>query len=217
MEIDHVGLNFFARLHLFFDCGVLDIHAGNFAFAQIDAACGIQGERRSLDRDQGQLLRRRNREALRQHRADGKAVAHDGDVAQIDLALEDVDGGLGIDHGRECSFHQLHVLFGSDGGIRINLRGFFRQISLLCEDGQIDAVILEAQIRNALRIRGKIDVCRVLDDIAQHAGNLLAGFGPGDFLGEGKHFAGGLPLAVERFGQAREAAGGEDGDHQDRR
>ena len=195
----------------------MDIHAGKFAFAQIDAACGIEGKRRSLDRDQGQLLRRRDREALRQQRADGKIVAQDGDVARIDLALQHVDGGLGIDHGRECSFHQLHVLFGSDGGVRINLRGFFRQISLLCEDGQIDAVILEAQIRNALRIRGKIDICRVLDDIAQHAGNLLACLCPSEFLFKGKHFAGRFLLAADHFSQTRETAGGDDCDHQDRR
>ena len=193
------------------------MHAGDFAFAQIDAACGIEGKRRRLDRGQGQPLRLSDREALRQHCADGKIVAQDGDVARGNLALQHVDGCLGIDHGRERDSHPLHVLFGSDGGGRINLRGFFGQISFLCEDSQIDAVILEAQIRNALRIRGKIDVCRVLDDKAQHARNLLAGLGPGDLLGERKHFAGGLPLAVDRFGQAREAAGGEDGDRQDRR
>ena len=217
MEIDHIGLNFFTRLCLFFDGGVMDIHAGDFAFAQIDAARCIQRKRRSLDRDHGQALRSRNCEALRQHGADGKIVAQDGDVAQIDLALQGIDGGLRIDHGRERILQQLHVRFCRDGGVRINLRGLLGQISVFREDGQIDAVILEAQIHDALRVRGEIDVCRIFDDVAQHAGNLLARLCPGDFLCKGKHVTGGSLLAADHFGQAGETAGGDDCDRQDRR
>ena len=219
MEVDQVGLSLslFVALRLFFHRGVFDMYAGDFALVQIHAAGGVQGERFGLDPDQGQILRRRNRNALRLHRVDGEIIAEDGDVAQLLCARQRVDGFLGIDGGRECNLHQLHVRFDRDLGGRINLRRFLGQIAVFREDGQIDAVVLEAQIRNALRMRGKVYVCRILDDIAKHAGNLPAGLRPGGFPGKGVHIITRFRSAVDRFGQASDAAGDDDGNRKDRR
>ena len=214
MEVDHVGLCFFTRLHFLFHRSIMDMYAGDLALAQIDAAFGIQGKCIGLDSGQGQPLGRRNCKALRQHRGDGKVVAQDSDVTQTHT-LQAVDGFLRIDHSRERNFHQLHVFIHSDDSGRINLRRFLGQISFLCEDGQIDTVILQAQICDTLRICVKINICRVFDNIAQHTSNLFAGFRPRDLLGKGKHIAGGLPLYACRFCEARKANVGDNGDRQD--
>ena len=166
MEVDNVGLGFFARLTFLFHRGITDVYTGDLAFAQIDAAPRVQGEGRGLDSGQRQLLRLRHSNALRQHRSDGKVVAQNGDVARFTHAPKAVDGFLRIHRGRECDFHQLHIFIGSDDSGRIDPGGFFRQISFLREDGKIDAVVLEAQVCDALRMRGKIDVCRVLNNEA---------------------------------------------------
>ena len=214
MEVDHVGLCFFTRLHFLFHRSIMDMYTGDLALAQIDAAFGIQGKCIGLDSGQGQPLGRRNCKALRQHRGDGKVVAQDSDVTQTDT-LQAVNGFLRIDHSRERNFHQLHVFIHSDDSGRINLRRFLGQISFLCEDGQIDTVILQAQICDTLRICVKINICRVFDNIAQHTSNLFAGFRPRDLLGKGKHIAGGLPLYACRFCEARKANVGDNGDRQD--
>ena len=223
MEVDHARLRFFVRfgflvrLLLFPDHCVVDVHAGDIALVQIHAAHGVQGERVGLDPDQGQVLRLRDCDALRLHRVDGEIIAEDGDVAQILRARQRVDGILRIDRGRECELHPLNVRLGRDCGGGINLRRFLGQIAVFREDGQVDAVVLEAQIRDAIRIRGEIRVRRVLDDEAQHAGDLPSDLRPGAFPFEGVRIAARRLRTVDRFGQARDAAGGEDGDHQNRR
>ena len=217
MEVDHIGLVFLARLDFLFHRGITDVYAGDLAFAQIDAAPCIHGERGGLDGGQRQLLRPSHGKAIRQYRRDGKVVAQKGDVARLALAPEAVDGFLGVDHGREGKLHQLHILIGSDGSGGIDPGGFFGQISLLREDGKIDAVIFQTQFFDAFRKRVKIDVCRVFDNIAQHTGDLPAGFRPGDLLRKGKHIAGGLLLSAYRLCNARQANVGHDGDHQNHR
>ena len=217
MEVDHVGLHFFLQLFFLFHRSIMDMYTGDLAFAQVDAALSIQRKCRGLDGGQRQLLCRRNCEALRQHGGDGKVIAHDGNVARLALPPKAVDGFLRIHHGGERNFHQLQIFLGSDGRGRIDLRGFLGQIPFLCEDGQIDAVVLETQIGNTFRMRGKIDVRRVFDDIAQHSGNLLACFGPCDLLCKGKHLAGGLPVTASHLCEACKADVGNRGDHQDHR
>ena len=193
------------------------MHAGNLAFTQIHTAYGIQGQRRCLHCRQGQLLRCRYCKALRQHGGHGQIIAHDDDIAQIFLPQQAVDGFLRINHSRERNFHPLHVFIGSDDSVRINLRRFFGQISFLCEDGQIDAVILQTQIFNARRICVKINVCRIFHNVAQHAGNLFAGFGPCGLLLKGNHIAGRiLPCAV-RLCEDSVGVGDENGNHQNHR
>ena len=188
-------LSFFIRLcfftrQFFFHRSVINMYAGNFAFTQIDTACRIQRKRRSLDRSQGQILRRRYRETFRQHRADGKIIAHDDDVVQFHLPLQTVDRFLGIHRHRERNSHPLHVFIGSDGSVRIDLRRFFRQISFLCEDRKVNAVILQAQVCDTLRIHVKIDVCRVFDNVAQHTGNLPSYLSPCALHLRRKHITG---------------------------
>ena len=229
MEVDQTGLSRFLRLRRFIclrrfvgllrfpNRGIADMYAGNFALVQIHAARGVQGERLGLDPDQGQVLRLRDREALRLHRVDGEIVAENGDAAQLLLAREGVDGILGIDRGRECRLHPLHVFLNRDGGGGIDLRRFLGQNAVFRQDGQVDAVILEAQIRYAIRIRVQINVGCVLDDKAQHAGDLFAGLRPAGFPVEGIHIPARRPADAEGFGQARDAAGGEDCDHKNRR
>ena len=56
MEVDHVGLCFFTRLHFLFHRSIMDMYTGDLALAQIDAAFGIQGKCIGLDSGQGQLL-----------------------------------------------------------------------------------------------------------------------------------------------------------------
>ena len=211
MQIDQIGR--IILLHR----RVMNVHAADFALAQINAAPGIQGERLGLHGGQGQLLRRRNGQPPRQHRGHGQPVAHDGDVARIFLALQAVNGLLGIHHGREGRFHQLHILVARDGRGRVNLRRLLGQIAVLRQDGQINAVILQAEIGNPLRMGGQVNVRRILDDVAQHPGNLLAGLRPGDLAVQGQHVAGRLPPAVRALSKARQAAGGEDGHHHDHR
>ena len=217
MEVDNVRLDLFTRLFFHFHRGIMDVHAADFALAQIDTAFGIQRKCIGLDSGQRQLLRSSNCEALRQHRGDGKVITKDGDVARLSLAQQAVNDFLGVKHSRECDFHQLHILFDGDGSGRINLRGFLRQIALLCQDSQVDAVILETQVCNSLRMRIQINVCRVFDNIAQHSGNLLGSFRPRNLLCKGKHLASRFPLSVCRFCKARKANVGENGDRQDHR
>ena len=189
MEVDYVGLSFLARLSFLLYRSIADMYTGNFALAQIDAARSIQGERLSLDSGQGQLLGSRNRQSLRQECGDREVIAQNGDVAQIRHAQQAVNGCLGIDHSRECRFHQMNIFIRGNSRRRVNLLRFFGQISGLCQDCQIDAVILQAQMGDPIRIRLQINVCRVFDNKAQHAGNLLARFRPCDLLCEGKHIA----------------------------
>ena len=211
VEVDRVGLILSLRVHR----GIPDVYTGNLAFAQINAGPGIQGQGSGLHGGQSQVLRRRDSQTVRQHGAHGKIVAQNGDVARLRNALQGVDGRLGIHRGGERDFHQMHILVGADGGFGINLRRFPGQIAILRQDGKINAVILQAQVLDALRMRGQINVGRVLHNKAQHPGNLFAGLLPGELPHKGKHFPrGGFLGRVPIFRAAREI-GGDQGNHQD--
>ena len=215
MQIDQVRLA--VRLGVLLHPGIEDMHAGDFALAQVDAARGVQRERLRLDGGQGQVLRRNHRQTLREHGGHGKIVAHDGDVAQVAFALQAVNARLGIHRDGERRFHHLHISVGRDDGGGINLRERIGQIAVLRQDGQINAVILQAQRGDPVRMGGQVDVRRILHDVAQHAGKLLACLSPGNPAVQGQHTAGGRPSVAGSLSKARQAAGGEDGQHQDHR
>ena len=215
MQIDQVRLA--VRLSVLLHPEIADVHAGDFALAQVDAARGVQRERLRLDGGQGQVLRRNHRQTLREHGGHGKIVAHDGDVAQVAFALQAVNARLGIHRDGERRFHHLHISVGRDDGGGINLPDLIGQIAVLRQDGQINAVILQAQRGDPLRMGGQVNVRRVLHDVAQHAGKLLACLSPGDTAVQGHHVAGGRPSVAGSLGKARQAAGGEDDHHHDHR
>ena len=215
MKINQVCL--FIVLRFILRHAVVDVYAGDFALAQIHAAGSVQGERVSLDSGQGQILCGNHGQPLGQHRGHGQVIAHDGEIAHVDLAPKHVNGRLRVQHCGERCFHQLHISIGSDGSGRINLPDILRQIAVFRKDGQIDAVILYAQIPDALRVGGQVDIRRVLHNIAQHPGKLLAGLCPGNTLCRDKHIPGRLPRAADSLRKARQAAGGENDNHQDHR
>ena len=188
MEVNQVC--FLTVLCFILHRGVVDVHTGKFALAQIHTAGRVQGNSVALDGGQGQIPGRSHSKTLRQHRGHRQVVTHDDKIAHINLAPVHINDGLGIQHRRESRRHQAHIIVGRDGRRRINLRELLRQIAILGQDGQINAVILKVQVCNALRIRGQINIGRVLDNKAQHSCNLLAGLRPGDFLFKGKHIAG---------------------------
>ena len=214
MEIDQVGPVVLLRM---LHHSVMNVHPGDFTLAQVNAARGVQGERLRLDGGQGQVLRLHNGQTLRHQRAHGQIVAHDGDVARIGFAHQAVDARLGIHHRGERPGHQQHIVLRRDGRGRVNLRDLPGQIAVFRQDGQIDAVILQADIGDPLRMGGQVNVRRILDNKAQHACHLLAGLRPGDSAVQGQHITGGRPPVASALGKGGQAAGGEDGQHQHHR
>ena len=218
VQIDAVGRGLLV-LRLILHHGVLDVHALDLTSGQIDAAGRVQGQGLRLDRRQGQVLHLRERQARRRQAVHRQAVADEGDVARIGLALHFVDGRLRIDYGRECRLHQPDVFISGDGRGGFDLRKLLRQVALVRQDGQVYAVIRQTQVGYARRKRGQIDICRVLHDEAQHTGNLPGRLGPCDLRLQRIHAPGGRTAGrarlADRLRQSGKAAGGEDGYHQD--